>query len=118
MRHGKRRDRSRDLGSGGARAPRAKIKDAQLCAEVRETLSLALAEDDRLEALVLLDVIPAPDATRLLVVIEVDGDVEEARALLERTSGWLRSEVAAAIHRKKAPTLTFDVRPRGSPAGA
>lgn len=90
---------------------RTKIKDAQLCAEVRETLSLAL--DERFEAFTVIDVAPAPDASRLSVTIEVDGDVEEAKAILERSLGWLRSEIAAAINRKKVPALYFDVRPRG-----
>jgi ribosome-binding factor A len=95
---------------------RKKIKEAQLCAEVRETLSLALAQsdDDRLLSLAIIDVVPAPDASRLAVWVEVppEQDIEEARELLEHKRGALRTEIAEAIQRKKTPVLFFDLRPR------
>jgi ribosome-binding factor A len=111
MGHGRRRGPDKGFAREEARPQRARIKDAQLCAEVREVLSLAL--DERFSSLSVIDVVPAPDATRLCVVIETDGDLDEAREQLDRSMGWMRSEVASAIHRKKAPGLTFDVRPRG-----
>jgi ribosome-binding factor A len=98
------------------RGNRTQIRDAQLCAEVRETLSLALAQsdDERLLALFVVDVVPAPDASRLLVQVEAPPghDLGETHALLERMAGALRSEVAESVQRKRAPTLAFEVRPR------
>jgi ribosome-binding factor A len=94
---------------------REQIKDAQLCAAVRETLSLALAQspDELLLSLFVSDVVPAPDASRLAVHIEAppEVDLEEAREALERLGGSLRAEVAASIQRRKTPALFFDVRP-------
>jgi ribosome-binding factor A len=96
---------------------REHIKDAQLCAAVRETLSLALAQstDDLLLSLFVTDVVPAPDATRLAVHLEASPgvDLEDVRAALDRVGGRLRAEVAASINRRKTPALFFDVRPSG-----
>ena len=60
-----------------------------------------------------LSVDPAPDASRLGVTIKAPPHVsvqiiEEAIA---RASGFLRSAVADAITRKKAPTLVYFVVP-------
>ena len=71
-----------------------------------------------LQGLRVLDVEPAPDASRLLVTLAVDGLLDEDRELdldrvhdhLARASGHLRSEVATAITRKRAPVS-------GLPAG-
>ncbi len=61
--------------------------------------------------LLVLSVEPAPDSTHFLIV--VTGNVEEACALeaLGRAASWLRTEVAASIHRRKAPLLTFRFLP-------
>ncbi len=91
-------------------------KAAQLCSQVREALSLALAavEDDVLLDLFVLDVTPAPDSGRLRVTVDVDGGHDHAHVLgrLDRHMGALRAEVASAIHRKKTPTLVFEVLPQ------
>jgi ribosome-binding factor A len=57
--------------------------------------------------------LPSPDATRVLVMVALVGrdeaGIPDALAALARSAGWLRREVAAAIHRKKVPELTFQV---------
>ena len=92
-------------------------KALQLCHQVAETLEEVLAEcgDIYLQGLRVLDVEPAPDASRLLVTLAVDGLLDEDRELdldrvhdhLARASGHLRSEVATAITRKRAPVLVY-----------
>ena len=99
--------------SGGNRRDRR--KEAQLCAQVREALSLALAdvEDDEILELFVLDVVPAPDAGRLAVQLELPAgaDPDAIRERLDRLKGRLRGEVASAIHRKKTPSLVFELIP-------
>lgn len=91
---------------------------------MREALSLALADidDDVILDLSVVDVVPAPDATRLAVQMyaPAGSDLEEMLARLERYMGRLRSDVASAIHRKKTPSLVFvfvvpDQEPPGEP---
>jgi ribosome-binding factor A len=90
-------------------------KALQLCHQVAETLEEVLAEcgDTLLQGLRVLDVEPAPDASRLLVTVAVDRMSGEDLNLgrvhdhLVRASGHLRSEVASAITRKRAPVLVY-----------
>jgi ribosome-binding factor A len=90
-------------------------KALQLCHQVAETLEEVLAEcgDTYLQGLRVLDVEPAPDASRLLVTLAVDGlldedlDLDRVHDHLARASGHLRSEVATAITRKRAPVLVY-----------
>jgi ribosome-binding factor A len=90
-------------------------KALQLCHQVAETLEEVLAEcgDVVLQALRVLDVEPAPDASRLLVTVAVDEPPDDAldpckvHDHLVRASGHLRSEVAGAITRKRAPVLVY-----------
>lgn len=120
------------MGKGSKRAPtgpsdrfsrsrsrREQIKDAQLCAAVQETLSLVLAQrpSDLLLSAYVMDVVPAPDASRLLVRVEVSPgvDPDAVRDALTRSLPELRAEIAASIARKKTPTLIFEVHPAGPP---
>lgn len=84
--------------------------------QVREALSLAFAdiEDEAILELFVLEVMPAPDSSRLAVQVEAPPgtDLEAAHERLTRYLGRLRSEVASAIHRKKTPSLVFVVIPR------
>lgn len=113
----RRRKRSADALSGpeGAFAAppdrRTKIKEAQLCAQVRDALSLALADstDETLLGVFVLDVLPAPDSSRLAVQVEAPGDPDEVQRRVVQELGRLRTEVAHAIHRKKVPSLAFVV---------
>jgi ribosome-binding factor A len=93
-------------------------KTRQLCAQVADTLQQVLGEsaDPLLQSLQVAEVAAAPDASQLLVVLAPfasgeDFDAEEAAAVLARAAGWLRSEVAAAITRKRAPQLVFRILP-------
>jgi len=91
-------------------------KACQLCRQVAVTLDEVLAEcgDSVLQGLHVVNVVPFPDASRLLVsVMPVDGQPGDAFAPvavlehLEHASGHLRSEVAAAVTRKRAPSLLY-----------
>lgn len=89
-------------------------KTMQLCRQAQRALMLALAGEcgDQLLREVYVDaVVPAPDASRLLVRLIVParsnasaGDVMQR---LEGVAGKLRAHVARAITRKRAPELTF-----------
>jgi ribosome-binding factor A len=87
-------------------------KALQLCRQVERALSGAL-EGDILRDLRVQSVHPAPDASRLLVVLAFHGpaliSTAEVLAALERQKSKLRSEVAAAIHRRKTPELSFQL---------
>ena len=98
---------------------RSKDSKAQrLCKQVAETLSLVLSgecNDDVLRSLQIFSVQPAPNTRRLLVVVEPDEETraicapDEILARIEPLRPFLRSEVARAISRKRAPTLVFEV---------
>ncbi len=91
-------------------------KVRQLCRQVVEAVDLALfgqSHDPVLHGLHVVSVVPAPDASRLLVTVAIrPGEPFEPDRILghlERASAWLRCEVAAAITRKRAPALAFRV---------
>ncbi len=90
----------------------AKRKAQQFCRQVQRALNLALAgcgTEEGLSGLFVEEVFPAPDCGRLLVHVAVTGDQPVADVLLalRRAGPQLRSEVAAAISRKRAPELSF-----------
>lgn len=90
-------------------------KARQLCGQVREALhgALAACADEVLQALTVVGVEPAPNTGRLRVLIGLppDGAIGPvaAAACLARAAGLLRAEVAAAISRRYAPELAFEV---------
>ena len=90
-------------------------KDQQLCEQVHQAISLALADfdDDAFSGLHVVSVLPNPHVGRLQVRLEAPqgADMTYMQECLERASGRLRSEVASSIHRKKVPTLTFCIVP-------
>ncbi len=105
----------RDLLREGARKKGGR-KTLQLCGQVAEALNYAFAavcNNDVLREMTVVAVQPAPDEARLLVTVgpSLPGpcDPAEVLAQLHHAAGKLRSEVAAAIHRKKVPELTFCV---------
>jgi ribosome-binding factor A len=68
--------------------------------------------DERLQALVVSAVEPAPDASRLLVTVgssvpTPDVDRQAVLAALAAANGRLRAGVAEAVTRKRAPQLVF-----------
>ena len=96
-------------------AIRNQRKTMQLCRQVGETLDgvLAASEDDTLRDLQVESVVPAPDASRMLVTLRpVAGLVDPVKAMerLGETAGELRTEVAGAITRRKCPSLLFQIQ--------
>ena len=107
--------------------PRARNKEnrkaKQLCRQVSQALCFALADcedSDDWEMLCNLDVVavvPAPDSSRLLVQVclltpSVGDSAWDRTTILEALrghAGRLRTEIAHAIHRKRVPTLVFDL---------
>jgi ribosome-binding factor A len=88
----------------------------QLCAQVARTLGEALAgcADEVLRDLHIVGVVPAAGGGRLLVTLARSvsamphpDDLIEQR--LARAHGLLRSEVAAAVNRRRTPELIFRV---------
>ena len=93
-------------------SPRGDHKVMQLCREVERTLASVLAGDlgdGSLGGLVVVSVEPAPDGSRLLVTLVAprDGDAEVVLARLRGLVGWLRSEIAQVVQRKRVPELAF-----------
>ncbi|MBI1830959.1 MAG: hypothetical protein HYR84_05850 [Planctomycetes bacterium] len=85
-------------------------KALQLCRQVERVLSVCL-EGEILRDLTVQTVVPAPDSTRLLVRFIYHGAEPLANVLatLHACCPRLRAEVAASIHRRKTPELTFEV---------
>jgi ribosome-binding factor A len=92
-------------------------KALQLCGEIARTVGWFLAwesGDDWLRSLTVVSVEPAPDSTRVLVTVcprflMEPVDAGQLAERLQRITGKLRTEVAAAIHRKKVPELVFRI---------
>src|SRR5262245_42165777 len=90
-------------------------KTLQLCGQVMQTLSGVLAEqrDDVLRDLLVARVTPAGGGRLLVRVTPApSAPAHEPSVILEHLAaahGVLRSEVAAAINRRKAPELLFEV---------
>ncbi len=101
-------------GGGSRENAKPDYKALQVCRQAQQALSLALAgecNDDLLRSLYVESVEPAPDASRLLVFVVVPSHlgvgVEEVLSRLADVHGLLRSAVARAISRKRAPELSF-----------
>lgn len=91
-------------------------KAQQLCHQVADTLSLVLSGEfgQALRDLRIVGVRPAPDASQLLVLVApaiADDSLDPDAVIAELTvaAGRLRSEVAAAITRRRAPKLLFQL---------
>ena len=90
----------------------AQRKAQQFCRQVQRALNLALADGsagDGINDLFIDDVSPGPDCGHLVVhvVAPADRRVADAIGALRRAAPRLRSEVAQAISRKRAPELSF-----------
>ncbi len=93
-------------------------KDLQLCKQARMAIdaALACATDERLRALRVCCVEPAPDARRLRVQLGapawvLDTHQKHTHEQLQLARGYLRGEIAAAISRKKTPQLMLVLIP-------
>lgn len=90
-------------------------KTRQLCAQVQRALHEAVALPGFLSepGLVVAAVEPAPDASRLRVVIsapaEAAASLPALAARVTAAAGGLRAVAARRIHRKRAPQLFFDI---------
>lgn len=89
-------------------------KDLQVCRQVFDALTYALADldDPLIDELVLASVTPAPSAARVLVTLvpSRDGiDPEAALARLHEAGSELREEVAAEVSRRRVPELAFRI---------
>jgi ribosome-binding factor A len=93
-------------------------KDLQLCRQVFDALTYALADiaDPLIDDLVLAEVVPAPTAARVLVTLLAPPELDRDAALTRLThiAGELRVEVAAELSRRRVPELAFriDASPR------
>jgi ribosome-binding factor A len=92
----------------------SKHKDLQLCRQVFDALTYALAEidDPNVDDLALAQVMPAPSAARMQVILvamrdDIDHDV--ALASLRDHADELREEVAAEITRARVPELVYRI---------
>jgi ribosome-binding factor A len=86
----------------------------QLCVQVGEAIAMALAtaSDGLLRELGVVSVAVGRGAANLRVTLaaprgEVDLDAILAR--LQRAAGYLRSEVAGSVHRRRVPDLSYVV---------
>ena len=112
MSHKPSRRGSADRDSSSRRPPR---KTLQLCSQVRHTLEYVLTgelDDDQLRMLYVASVEPAPNANRLLVTVvplPSQDPLDPATVVthLHLHTGRMRSAVATAVNRKKAPDLIF-----------
>ena len=87
-------------------------KAQQFCRQVERALNLAFADGnagDEIGGLFADEVSPAPDCSRLLVhiLIPAGRPVADVMSAFRREAPRLRSDVAAAIARKRAPELVF-----------
>lgn len=95
-------------------------KAYQLCRQVADTFQLVLTNDDpELDGLIVLDVVPAPDSRRMLVLLALPADqvksaseVDAIMARLQTHVPRLRSEIARSINRRKTPQLLFEITAR------
>jgi len=89
-------------------------KDLQVCRQVFDALTYALAEldDPVIAELVLVSVTPAPSAARVQVnLVPAHAGVDRGAALarLAAVAAALRVEVAAELTRRRVPELVFHV---------
>lgn len=103
-------------------------KTLQLCRQAEHALYYALLEldDPELEPLDLEEVRPDANGSRLCAVLRyiarteevADDALDRARERLDAAGPALRAAVASAIHRRRAPELSFLVLPAdGEEAG-
>ena len=92
-------------------------KDRQVCRQVADAVGWFLADvdDPLLSGLLVIDAVPAPSAARVLVTLAPGAgeiDVAEAQRRLADVKDEVREEVAAEVHRRRAPELVFRVEGR------
>jgi len=110
-------DPRRDHDRRGVHGKTPGRKAHQLCGQVQQALLVILPglADEVLRNLTVVSVEPAPHSGRLLVTVAgpAPTDATDLHAVgehLHRAAGLIRSEVARAVYRRKAPELVFHVR--------
>jgi ribosome-binding factor A len=98
----------KEPGSGSSHR-QVERKTLQFCRQVQRALNFALADSSVGDGLFVEEVSPAPDCGRLLARVMIPGALAVADVMiaLGRETPRLRSEVASAITRKRAPELFF-----------
>ena len=83
----------------------------QLCRQVEHALQIVFPTVRVPCDACISSVVPAPNAGRLRVMIGVPANCDHAPVTeeLERCKGYLRTEVAQAISRRRAPELVFSI---------
>ena len=100
--------------SEGERGKSDNHRQRALCSQVKRALDQTLADfgDPRLSNVMIDSVEPGKRSSNLTVKVSVMSDLQEndpaeILAALNGARGYLRSEVAAAITRKRTPNLSF-----------
>lgn len=106
----------RDLARSGRKPSARGRKTLQLCNQIFETLEQVFAEqqNELLQGLHVVSVVPAPDDTNVLVTVSPGPGIslEEAASLIDHLQAAgkdLRQEVAAAITRRKVPAISWRI---------
>jgi ribosome-binding factor A len=91
-------------------------KAYQVCKQAAKTLNMVMSLEPLLRELRVGSVEPDPDSSHLLVYVEPSTphqllDEHQVLEALQRARGHLRSAVATAINRKRAPQLSFRITP-------
>lgn len=100
----------------GRQLGKADKKARQLCRQAAHTLDFVLADcdDESMQSLLVASVQPAPDSSRLLVMVEANVPPDQfdrsfLLAGLQSQTPRLRAELARSINRKRVPNLIFNV---------
>jgi len=83
----------------------------QLCKQVEQILQLVFPATNVPGDTCVASVEPAPNAGRLRVTVAVQSGchLSQVREALDRCKGYLRTEVAESISRRRAPELVFTI---------
>ncbi len=103
-----------------AGANKVVAKTNQLCRQIEEAISCALASaaNSKLRDLLVLEVLPVRGAAAVQVLVCMEKgnepeshEIEQVETALGGAMGYFRREVARAIHRKRVPSLEIVVVP-------
>ena len=107
-----REDKRRDV--AGTKRDDRKLQ--QLCKQVANALQLVLPNVQVLGNARVVSVIPAPNAGRLRIIVAISDtcDHRQVAVRLEHCSGYLRSEMAQVVSRRRVPELVFSIVAEGT----
>ncbi len=88
-------------------------KIGQVCRLVEKTVQMALSSgDERLADLQIVRVEPAPDSRRLRILVITTQTVSDNTHIvtaINQAKGWIRSEIATVLNRKRVPEISFQL---------